>query len=147
MAVMLLITACSDTKKVAEKEAVKTIDPLQDKGIGPVSSVDIPATIDQSLSALGDTLFVNKCTACHKIYERKIGPPLVGVTTKRTPEWIMNMILNPDEMVVKNEAAKKLLMEYIAPMANQSLNEDEARALLEYFRSIDAKQENLKEEK
>ena len=43
------------------------------------------------------------------------------------------MILNPDEMVKENQAAKELLMEYISPMANQSLTEEEARSILEYF--------------
>jgi len=47
----------------------------------------------------------------------------------------MNMIMNPEEMVAKNPAAKQLLAEYLAPMANQNISEDEARALLEYFRT------------
>ena len=33
-------------------------------------------------------------------------------------------------------AARQLLMEYSAPMANQSLTEEEARGILEYFRTI-----------
>ncbi len=146
MALLLVILGCSgksDEKTSAANPATPAVlDPMQDKGVGPVQQIDIPATIDAEMAVLGDTLFVNKCTACHKIDARKIGPPLAGVTTRRTPEWIMNMILNPEKMVVENEAAKKLLMEYIAPMANQSLKEEEARAILEYFRSIDAAQKN-----
>jgi len=38
-------------------------------------------------------------------------------------------------MVVENAKAKELLMEFSAPMANQNLTEDEARAVLEYFRT------------
>jgi hypothetical protein len=38
-------------------------------------------------------------------------------------------------MVVENAAAKKLLEEYLAPMANQNLTETEARQILEYFRT------------
>ncbi len=38
-------------------------------------------------------------------------------------------------MVVENEEAKKLLAEYLSPMANQSLKEEEARAILEYLRT------------
>jgi cytochrome c len=59
----------------------------------------------------------------------------MGVTDRRTPEWIMNMILNPEVMVAENPIAKKLLAEYLSPMANQSLTESEARAILEYFRT------------
>jgi hypothetical protein len=47
----------------------------------------------------------------------------------------MNMILDPDKMVKENPAAKQLLAEYLSPMANQSLTETEARAILEYFRT------------
>ncbi len=50
----------------------------------------------------------------------------------------MNMILNPEEMVQKDPDAKALLIEYNgSPMANQSLTEEEARNILEYFRTLD----------
>ena len=49
----------------------------------------------------------------------------------------MNMILNPDVMVNEDPLAKDLLMEFNgSPMANQNLTEDEARAILEYFRTL-----------
>jgi mono/diheme cytochrome c family protein len=77
------------------------------------------------------------CSACHKIDQRVIGPALAGVTKKRTPEWIMNMIMNPNQMVKENAQARKLLAEYISPMANQNLTEEETRFVLEYFRRND----------
>ena len=147
-AVIVIIAACSgssDEKKTTSTATPQAIDPMQDKGFGPITTISLPSEIDEDLAVMGDTLFVQKCTACHKIEKRHIGPALAGVTTRRRPEWIMNMILNPEEMVMKNETAKKLLMEYIAPMANQSLTQDEARAVLEYFRSYDAQQNNLTE--
>ena len=56
---------------------------------------------------------------------------------RRSPEWIMNMILNPEEMMAKDPIALKLLAAYnFAPMANQSLTEEEAREILEYFRTL-----------
>lgn len=68
-----------------------------------------------------------------------IGPALAGVTERRSPEWIMNMILNPEEMIQKDPIAKQLMIESnMAVMANQNLTEEEARAILEYFRSLDA---------
>ncbi len=49
----------------------------------------------------------------------------------------MNMILNPEEMIQKDPIAKKLLMEFNgAPMANQNLTEEQARQVLEYFRTL-----------
>ncbi len=116
---------------------IEKVNPMDDKGVGPVSSISLSNTIDNSMAIRGKEIFENKCTACHSIDKRKIGPMLSGVTKKRSPEWIMNMILNPEGMVKENEQARKLLMEFLAPMANQSLHEDEARAILEYFREID----------
>ena len=49
----------------------------------------------------------------------------------------MNMILNPEVMVDEDPLARDLLMEYNgSPMANQGLKEEEARAILEYFRTL-----------
>lgn len=111
---------------------------VSDKGIGPITSVTLAAEVDQELAATGLALFTSKgCTACHKAEEKFIGPALKDVDDRRTPEWIMNMILNPDEMVKKDPVAKALLIEFNgSPMANQNLTEEEARAVLEYFRSI-----------
>ena len=69
-------------------------DPLLNKGIGPVSSVTL-GPIDKKLVAEGEKLFKLKCAACHKMDKRRVGPPLGGVTQRRSPEWIMNMALNP----------------------------------------------------
>lgn len=122
---------------VKPKSMVKKEEPAgPDKGVGPIKSIDIPATIDDALAATGKEVFEAKCTACHKIGKRFVGPDLTGVVDRREPEWIMNMILDPEKMVAENEAAKALLAEYLSPMANQSLTEEEARSILEYFRTL-----------
>ncbi len=123
------------TEPVQKAEQEKVVsDPKTDKGVGPITSITL-GDIDPALAEQGKALFAAKCSACHKIDKRFVGPALKGVIDRRTPEWIMNMILNPDKMVVENEEAKKLLAEYLSPMANQSLTEPEARAILEYFRT------------
>ncbi len=137
-----VITSCGGEGKKEEKvsapveeqkTAVET-DPMKDKGVGPITSLTL-GEIDQKMADEGKAIFLAKCSACHKISKRVVGPALAGVTERRTPEWIMNMILNPEKMVVENAAAKKLLEEYLAPMANQNLTETEARLILEYFRT------------
>jgi mono/diheme cytochrome c family protein len=120
------------TKEVTKE--VKSANPMDDKGVGPIKSVTL-GEIDEALAAKGHEIFKAKCTACHKIKKRYIGPALKGVTQRQSPEWIMNMILNPEKMIAENETAKELLKEFSAPMANQHLTEDEARAVLEYFRT------------
>lgn len=129
-----------DASKATENEVAEvvetsaTIDPMQDKGVGPVTSITL-GEIDESLVEKGKEIFKANCTACHKVEKRFVGPAIGGVIERRTPEWIMNMILNPEGMVTENEQAKKLLAEYNAPMANQNLTEEEARAILEFFRT------------
>ena len=113
---------------------VSSNDKNLDKGVGEITEI-ILTDIDPNLAKLGEEQFVAKCSACHKIDKRFVGPPLRGVTQRRSPEWIMNMILDPEKMVNENTAAKQLLAEYLAPMANQNLTKDEARAILEYFRT------------
>jgi cytochrome c len=107
------------------------------KGIGPIKEIDV-ASLDRGLAVKGGEVFQAKCTPCHKMAEKYIGPALKGVTTRHEPEWIMNMILNPDVMVKEDPAAKKLLAEFIAPMTNQNLTEEEATAVLVYFLQYDA---------
>ena len=115
--------------------AKENADPMQNKGIGPIKSLEL-GEIDQDMAALGKTIYEEKCSACHKATEKYIGPAPVGVLDRRTPEWVMNMILNPEQMVKEDPIAKDLLKQYLSPMANQSLTEDEARKILEYFRTL-----------
>lgn len=106
-------------------------------GIGPVKTVDV-SKFDAALAEKGKSIFEGKCSACHQLSEQKIvGPGLKGVTEKRKPEWIMNMIVNPVEMTQKDPEAKKLLAEHLTQMTNQDIAEADARALLEYLRQND----------
>ncbi len=124
------------TPKKATTKPSETID-LTNKGIGPIKSVTLGAEIDQKMATHGADVYKKMCTACHKPDKKFIGPAPKGVMKRRTPEWIMNMILNPEEMVAKDPLAKQLLMEFNgAPMANQNLSEEDARAVLEYFRTL-----------
>lgn len=113
-------------------------DPMESMGVGPITSkLNLPADVDAEMASQGETVFNEKCTACHKADKKFIGPSPQGILERRSPEWVMNMILNPDEMVLKDPIAKKLLMEFNgSPMANQNLTEDEARSILEYFRTL-----------
>ncbi len=111
-------------------------DPMTNKGTGPIKQV-VLGELDPAMAAEGEEIFKKLCSACHKPTEKFIGPAPKGIMERRTPEWIMNMILNPEEMVKVDPVAKKLLVEHnLAPMANQHLTEEQARKVLEYFRTI-----------
>ena len=104
-------------------------------GIGPVKEPIELGAIDPALAATGKAVFEAKCTACHKMDTLYIGPALGEVTARRSGAFIMNMILNPQEMVERHPVGKQMLAERMTFMANQSLTRDEARAVLEYLRT------------
>lgn len=114
----------------------ETID-LTNKGVGPIKNLVLPAEIDQAMAAKGMEVYKTKCMACHKPDKKFIGPAPKDIFLRRTPEWIMNMILDPEDMIQKDPLAKALLIEFNgSPMANQNLTEEEARQVLEYFRTL-----------
>ncbi|MBN8570193.1 MAG: cytochrome c [Ignavibacteria bacterium] len=110
---------------------------LQELGIGPVKELKLNSTIDEKLVTHGKQIFDSKCAMCHMMNQCKVGPLMQGVTKRRKPEYIMNMILNPLEMTQNNATAEDQMQKYGMQMPAQNLSEDEARAILEYFRSYD----------
>ncbi|WP_228853031.1 c-type cytochrome [Aegicerativicinus sediminis] len=110
---------------------------LDNKGVGPITSLKLSNEIDPEMAAHGEEVYKNMCSACHRPDKKFIGPAPIGILERRSPEWIMNMILAPEKMVQNDPLAKDLLMEFNgSPMANQNLTEEEARAVLEYFRTL-----------
>jgi cytochrome c len=106
-----------------------------ENGIGPIKEKIELGALDPQLAESGRTVFETKCSMCHKMDTTYVGPSLGDVTTRRTPAFIMNMILNPQEMVERHPIAKQLLAERMTFMANQNLTVPEARAVLEYLRT------------
>ncbi|MFY0652514.1 MAG: cytochrome c [Cyclobacteriaceae bacterium] len=143
LSLLVVSIGCSGNKKPNasdfQKETVveeTNLDPLKNKGIGPIREI-ILKPIDTTLVVEGKLLFEQLCSACHKIDKKFVGPPPSGILERRTPEWVLNMIMNPEEMIQKDPIAKQLFIEYNgAPMANQNVSEDEARRILEYFRTL-----------
>ncbi|RAJ13888.1 c-type cytochrome [Arenibacter echinorum] len=127
------------TKKEVKAEPVSEGVPvdMNNKGVGPIKSVTFADEIDTELAAKGQKTFSTICVACHMAEQRLIGPALKGVFERRSPEWVMNMILNPDGMLKEDPIAKALLKEYNnAVMLNQNLSEEDARAVAEYLRTL-----------
>jgi len=151
LAIALAITSCGEkeekkkdgfeiSRTQAEEKATESegvpVD-LNNKGIGPIKDLTFPDTIDEELAAKGQKTFEAICIACHMVDQRMIGPAMKGVYERRSPEWVMNMILNPDEMLLNDPIAKALLKEYNNMiMLDQNLSEEDARALAEYLRTL-----------
>lgn len=133
----------STTEKPKEAPSATNTTPasarvdLANKGVGPITSVTLESEIDQALASNGEEVYNQMCLACHRVGKKFIGPAPNGILERRSPEWVMNMILNPEGMVKNDPLAKDLLIEFNgAPMANQGLTEDQARNVLEFFRTL-----------
>jgi len=155
--ISLIMLSCGGGDKKEEKKSIKLETPktevktnsktdgipasqridLTNKGVGPITSITLNSEIDQSMATHGAEVYKKMCTACHRTDKKFIGPAPTGILARRSPEWIMNMILAPEKMVQSDPLAKDLLVEFNgSPMANQNLTEEEARAVLEYFRTL-----------
>lgn len=135
----LLMTGCGSGSSDAPQTAEPLAEPsglTQDQmehGIGPIAAFD-PGPLDAALAEQGAEYFKLKCSACHKMEGRYVGPALGTIVNERAPAYLMNMMLNPAEMIEKHPEAKKKFAEFMTPMPDQNLSEDEARAILEYLR-------------
>ncbi|MBK7213201.1 MAG: c-type cytochrome [Bacteroidales bacterium] len=144
--VILLFNACGSKTNTPDKAQVQAANVVIDtkayndsKGVGKFTEVKLEV-IDPAKADLGKVVFSTKCTTCHKLSAEKfVGPGLEGVTQRRTPEWIMNMITNPELMMKSDPVAKKLYEEMLTPMANQNIGDEDARNILEYLRQNDNK--------
>ena len=131
----LFLANCGGGSKEVEED-IPDVDPMTNLGIGPIRSLEL-GELDQEMADEGKKIYDAKCTACHNINTKMIGPPQAGVLERRTPEWVMNMIVNPSEMIKKDPTARRLLKEYNnVPMTEQGVTEEEARKILEYFRTM-----------
>ena len=130
-------SAANENTKPPKSMLADKQDLLANKGIGPVQEVTLGDEIDPEMANAGKAIYMQMCTACHKPDRKFIGPAPKGILERRSPEWVMNMILNPEVMIQKDPIAKQLLIEYNgAPMANQNLSREQARQVLEYFRTL-----------
>ena len=142
-ALLLGATACGDTPATppagGSAPTATALTPWQvEHGIGPVTEPIALAAVDAHEAAEGKKIFDQKCSACHKANERYVGPALGGVVGRRTPEYVMNMILDPATMTHQHPEAKKLLGTYMVEMPNQGLTREQTREVVEYLRTLPA---------
>jgi|AntDeeMinimDraft_4_1070355.scaffolds.fasta_scaffold04440_3 mono/diheme cytochrome c family protein len=105
-------------------------------GVGPIDhKVKLGDQIDEAMAKSGERLFNNKCSGCHRIHDNAQGPALGGVLQKRSPQWVMNMILNPGGMIEKNQQVQAMKAHYKIDMVNRNLSKKEARDVVEFLRN------------
>lgn len=128
---ILILVACGGQDRKMSNE------PLTDRqieyGIGPIDSVKL-GPIDSQLAIRGERIFRRVCMKCHTLDQAVLGPPLRDVTNRRAPEFIMNVILNPQDNVMRHPDLQEYHKIYNNYMTDQGLDSTAARAILEYLR-------------
>lgn len=109
-----------------------------ENGFGPIKKKLHLMPLDNAMAGEGQKIFESKCAACHKLDERYVGPAQRDVLRRVTPEFFMNMVLNPEENLEKHPHTKEMLATYMQKMTNQNINLEDARKLLEYFRVLES---------
>jgi len=125
----------AEKKKMEEPSAMK--EEVASKGQEEKEASEKP---DEELVAKGKELFNSNCTSCHTIGKGKlVGPDLLGVTDLRSDQWLHKWIINPDQMLQSDPVAKELLKEFMVPMPNLGLTDQQVTALIAYLKSENKK--------
>ncbi|MGB9853018.1 MAG: c-type cytochrome [Candidatus Kapaibacteriota bacterium] len=119
--ILSLAISCSKKEEGGDYTVVKDVK------IGP---------FDPQLSAKGEQIFKLKCTSCHQYDKRLVGPPLRDVVKRRSADYIISMIVHPEEMQEKNDTVKALVKQYLTKMTNQNVSLEDAKAIYEHLRDI-----------
>ena len=138
---MIGFTACSDegsnNSQVQEPEEANTATEVHGDLVKP-GDIQLTTPLNAEWVAQGKGIYDMKCQSCHKLNEeRVVGPGWAGVTKRREPHWIMNMITNVDIMLEQDAEAQKLLEQCLVRMPNQNISKEEARSVIEFMRSND----------
>jgi protein SCO1/2 len=107
--------------------------------MGAVVFLARTATAQDAKADLGKTLFMRRsCSGCHAIgkHGRMAGPDLMGVTARRSSEWLHAWLKSPDTMIKTDSTAKQIYNEYaMIKMPNLKLSDEEIDALIAYLGS------------
>jgi len=137
----LFFAACNNAEKPKEETTTQKPATDQPEVHGPIvnpGDVTLTTPLNQEWVKAGKSTYELKCQSCHKLTdERVVGPGWAGVTKRREPHWILNMITNVEMMLETDPEAQKLLEQCMVRMPNQNLSKDQSREVLEFMRSND----------
>lgn len=142
---ILTLAACAKgpdapaANSAAGSPATSDLTPWQlANGVGPITEASVLEAMDRDEVAEGKKRFEQVCASCHKANERYVGPALGGVVGRRTPQYVMNMILAPDTMVARHPEAKQLFASFMLQMPKLGLTPEQAQEVMEYLRTLPA---------
>ncbi len=118
------------------QQFMERLTPFEQKhGIGPITErIEIDDEINEEMVMRGREIYTMKCEVCHAMNEESVGPSLGNTVEQRSPEFIMNFMLNPGENVLNHPVGLDLLAEHNVQMPYRDVTRDEARDVYEFLR-------------
>jgi protein SCO1/2 len=116
--------------------AVRTMDPGQRNEVRPIEKAKADTFVDDPLNLPGQALFVKTCGGCHTVGRgNRVGPDLRDVTTRRSRDWLISYIIEPEKVRARQDAvALSLAAKYPAVrMPNLGLSELDASDVIAYI--------------
>jgi len=126
LVLFLFFYSCETNEK---KEIVIAKNP---HGIG-IEKLELKP-INDSIMKLGAELFKVKCSQCHTMEYKNTGPDISDLLAYRKKEWLVNFLLNKDEMLQRDSLALITVQKYDTICSANITSKTEALELLEYFR-------------
>ena len=86
----------------------------------------------------GKTIFTTRCTSCHNVNAKVVGPALANVDQRHTVDWIVSFVHSPKTMIVKNDQAAVALynqFNQIVMPDHPDLSRDDVQNILAYIKS------------
>ncbi|MFD1768579.1 cytochrome c3 family protein [Sphingobacterium suaedae] len=90
----------------------------------------------------GQTLFKSKCTTCHSVTKKVVGPALAGMSERHSEEWLVKWIHNSQAMVAAGDPTAVQIFEEYNKMVMTSftdLSEDQIKSIIAYVKDEEAK--------
>lgn len=84
----------------------------------------------------GETIFTQKCAACHTIGGGKlVGPDLKGVTSRRDKAWLQRQIKEPDQLIAEGDPIALQLVKEMngVQMAPLGLSDAEVSSVIDFL--------------
>lgn len=95
------------------------------------------AETNAQTAAEGAALFKQKCTSCHAINQKVVGPALKGLSDRREEAWLIKWIRNSQAMIAAGDpTAVALYKEYNESVmtAFPELSDDDIKGILAYIK-------------
>ena len=90
----------------------------------------------------GQALFKSKCTSCHAVQKKLVGPALAGMTERHSEEWLVKWIHNSQALIASGDATAIALFEEYNKSVMTSftdLSDDQIKNIIAYVKDEEAK--------